>query len=57
MFGTWISQIQADLRKRFPATTDYKPASFMREPMPGSVGHFLAGRLLSEDLPRFREPN
>ncbi|MFV1981245.1 MAG: hypothetical protein ACC655_08845, partial [Rhodothermia bacterium] len=41
MFGTWISQIQADLRKQFPATTDYKPADFMREPMPVAVGHFL----------------
>lgn len=41
MFGTWILEIQADLRKRFPSTKDYKPVDFKCEPMPVSVGHFL----------------
>jgi hypothetical protein len=46
MFGTWISQIQADLRKEFPASRDYRPADFKHEPMPVSVGHFLEHALV-----------
>jgi hypothetical protein len=41
MFGTWIAEIQTDLHKHFPATGDYKPVDFKREPMPASVSHFL----------------
>ena len=44
MFGTWISTIQEDLRKSFPASQDYQPAAFKRDPMPVSVGHFLEAR-------------
>lgn len=41
MSGTWISQIQAALRKHFPASQDYRAEDFKREPMPVPVGHFL----------------